>query len=69
MNDSVGAEEQSSFVEHTVRTTVVVPAWASPELVAEAMEILDPSLEPTGWRGARPGWGATTIYSAARRSA
>jgi hypothetical protein len=32
----------------------------------EAMEILDPSTELTGWRGAHPGWTETTIYPPVR---
>ena len=53
----------TAMIETTVRTRITVPAWASADIIAEAMEILDPSLEPVGWHGARPAWGATTIYA------
>jgi hypothetical protein len=53
----------TTTIERTVRTTITVPAWASAEQIAEAMEILDPGSDLDGWRGVLPGWGATTIYS------
>lgn len=72
MNHLAAADELYEapvYVERTVRTTISVPAWATADQVAEAMEILDPSLEPAVWRGVLPGWGATTIYAPPRQTA
>jgi hypothetical protein len=60
------SELGAAMIETTVRTTLTLPAWASAAQISEAMEILDPSLEPVGWHGARPAWGATTIYAPAK---
>jgi hypothetical protein len=63
MNEIISSSEPSTTIlERTVHTSISIPNWATADQVAEAMEILDPSLEPTGWHGVHPGWGATTIY-------
>jgi hypothetical protein len=57
------ADARDLVLERTVRTAITVPAWATADQVAEAMEILDPTAA-TDWHGVLPGWGATTIYAA-----
>jgi hypothetical protein len=65
MSEAFEAGQSPVYYERVVRTTVTIPAWSTLDL-AEAMEILDPEADQAVWAGARPGWGATTIYAAPR---
>jgi hypothetical protein len=63
------AEQSMTILERTVHTSITLPTWANEDQISEAMEILDPGLDFTGWRGVHPGWGATTIYQARKQPA